>query len=90
MLSTSKSMFRNRRRKSVKQEGGSEMDGTAKATPTVLFPLPELLEQLLRQEAELWKKNEGLQSAIKGGQTTSNSSCYILHNISNLLCIVYT
>ena len=62
-------MFRHRKRKSSRQEGDSDETDGAKTTPTTLFPLSELMEQLLRQEAELWKKNEGLHSAIKGGAT---------------------
>ena len=66
VLNMSKSAFRHRRRKSAGKEGERETD-EAKTTPTSLFPLPELLEQLLRQEAELWRKNEGLFHAnIRG------------------------
>ena len=63
VLSTSKSMFRPHRRS--KKDGSSGETRDREATPTTLFPLSEMLEQLLKQEVELWKKNEGLRSAIK-------------------------
>lgn len=67
MLNTSKSLFRPHRRNPAKNESSALADTkVSEAMPTTLFPLSELLEQLLRQEAELWKKNEGLRSAIKG------------------------
>jgi hypothetical protein len=61
VLNASKSVFRHRRHKSGGKEGEKEeTEEESKPAPTSLFPLPELLEQLLRQEAELWKKNKGL------------------------------
>lgn len=67
VLSMSKSIFRHRRHKSAGKEGGIETEEEPRQTPSPLFPVTELLEQLLRQEAELWKKNEGLvQAHIRG------------------------
>lgn len=63
VLSQSKSMFRPHRRS--KKDGSSHETREHEATPTALFPLSEVLEQLLKQEVDLWKKNEGLRSAIK-------------------------
>ena len=67
VLNTSKSMFRPRRQNSAKDgsSAAGNTSGQPETPPTDLFPVSELLEQLLRQEAELWKKNEGLRSAIK-------------------------
>jgi hypothetical protein len=71
VLNASKSVFRHRRHKSGGKEGEKEeTEEESKPAPTSLFPLPELLEQLLRQEAELWKKNKGLvQVNIRGEHT---------------------
>ena len=78
MLSTSKSLFTPRRRSAAKNESSTQTNtGELKATPTALYPLSELLEQLLRQEAELWKKNEGLCSAIKGEIAAVHSACIL-------------
>ena len=71
MLGTGKSILRSKRPKSGKSQGSDwpAVVGGAKdtvATPTTLFPLSELLQEHLRQESVLWKKNEGLRTAVKG------------------------
>ena len=81
VLNASKSVFRHRRHKSGGKEGEKETEQESKPAPTSLFPLQELLEQLLRQEAELWKKNEGLvQANIRGEHTLTAVAGYSVSN----------
>ena len=75
VLSVSKSIFRHRRHKSAGKDGGIETE-EPRQTPSPLFPVTELLEQLLRQEAELWKKNEGLVQAHVRGEHYHYSCLY--------------
>ena len=90
VLNVSKSMFRHRRRKSAGKEEEREPEEESKPAPTSLFPLTELLEQLLRQEAELWKKNEGLVHANIGGEHTcmAGSSSPIWHTVAKFVWFI--
>ena len=76
ILNTSRSLFK--RQNSSKSKGsGQAGSGTetrrseVQPVPMALFPLSELLQELLQQEAALWKKNEGLRTAIKGESPTA-------------------
>ena len=86
VLNASKSVFRHRRHKSGGKEGEKETEQESKPAPTSLFPLQELLEQLLRQEAELWKKNEGLVQANIRGEYTLTAISLVTHSDFRWLC----
>lgn len=76
ILNTGRALFKPRRQNSAKNEtSATAITGQPEATPTALFPISELLEQLLKQEAELWKRNEGLPSTIKGAY-----NCTVAHS----------
>ena len=66
VLNSSKSILRQLSRDPSKKEDKSQPGEFTESAPSDLFPLSELLEQLLKQEAELWKKNEGLHSTARG------------------------
>ena len=92
ILSTGRALFKPRRQNSAKNEtSASATTGQPEAAPTTLFPISELLEQLLRQEAELWKKNEGLPSTIKGAYnyTVAHSETKLIYMYTYHGCTRY-
>ena len=62
--------FRLKRQNSAARQDGLNTTGGGtkepETPPKALFPLSELLQDLLLQEATLWKKNEGLPTAVNG------------------------